>query len=419
MSATFVAPSLGPTDEERRAGLRRMRAVALGLLLLAAVVYVATLDRGGVWTYVHATAEASMVGAVADWFAVTALFRHPLGIPIPHTALIPRRKQALGVSLQRFVTDNFLVEDVVRSRVLAAGVAGRVGQWLAEPAHTARVVDEVARLARLGLEKVSDEDVAALVEHELVPRLVDEPLAPAAGSLLEEVVREGAHRGLVDLVVSEAYEWLAVNEQSVAAALVTRAPWWTPAWVDEQVTHRVHAELLGWVREVRDDAAHPARRSLDELLAQLATDLQHDPDTRERAESLKRRVLGRPGVVATAVSVWNALRRTLVSALADPDSQVRARALVQLDDFGARLRDDAALRERLDGTAADVAAFVASTYGGEISAVISETVDRWDGDEAARRIELHVGRDLQFIRINGTLVGGLAGLLIHTATRLT
>jgi uncharacterized membrane-anchored protein YjiN (DUF445 family) len=410
-------PQLSAADERRRRGLRRMRAVALSLLGLAAVVYVLTLDRGGAWGYVHATAEASMVGAIADWFAVTALFRHPLGLPIPHTALIPRRKQALGVSLREFVTDNFLVEDVVRARVLSAGISGRVGRWLADPAHRSRVVEEGSRLVRTGLERVGDDDVAALVEHELVPRLLEEPLSPVAGGLLAEIVREKAHHGLVDLTLIETVRWLERNEEAVAAALLTRAPWWTPEWLDEQVTHRVHREVLGWVRDIRDDPDHKARQSLDELLGQLAEDLQHDPATMDRAERLKQRVLSQPRVVTTATALWNAVRRALVTSLADPDSAVRARAHSQLDAFSTRLADDEELRTRLDGYAADLAAFFVATYGTEVTTVITETVDRWDGDEAARRIELHVGRDLQFIRINGTLVGGLAGLVIHAVSQ--
>ena len=410
-------PQLTAADEGRRRGLRRMRALALGLLLLAAVVYVLTPEDGG-WGYVHATAEASMVGAIADWFAVTALFRHPLGLPIPHTALIPRRKQALGVSLQQFVTDNFLSEQVVRDRVAGAEISQRVGEWLEDPAHCARVVHEGSRASRLALARVSDTDVAALVVHELVPRLLAEPLSPAAGGLLAEVVRDRAHHGLVDLVLIEAADWLSDNEETVARVVSTRAPWWSPQWLDERVTHRIHTELVGWVSDVRDDPAHPARLALDSWLAQLAEDLQHDPETRASAERLKARLLGQPRVVGTSIALWNALRRALDTSLADPDSAVRVRAEVAVSDLGARLRDDAELRARIDGYLADAAAFVVTTYGDEITTVITDTVDRWDGDEAARRIELHVGRDLQFIRINGTLVGGLAGLLIHLASEL-
>jgi uncharacterized membrane-anchored protein YjiN (DUF445 family) len=405
-------------DQARRRGLRRMRAVALGLLGAAAVVFVATLDRDGAWAYVHATAEAAMVGAIADWFAVTALFRHPLGLPIPHTAIIPTRKDSLARSLQEFVTDNFLAESVVRQRIADARVSERVGHWLADERHSIRIVDEATVLIRAGLGRISDEDMAVLIETELIPRLAEEPLSELVGRLLQDVVEEDAHRGLVDLALSEAHRWLAGNEDSVAAALRTRAPWWTPQWLDDRVTHRLHAEALAWVADIRDDPRHPAREALDGLLRHLASDLQDDPATIERAERLKRRVLSRPQVTTTAISLWNAVKRSLLEALEAPDNAVRARAVRTLSDFGARLATDPVLQQRVDGGAADAAAFIVARYGNELTKVITDTIERWDGREAANRIELHVGRDLQFIRINGTVVGGLAGLAIYSLAQL-
>jgi uncharacterized membrane-anchored protein YjiN (DUF445 family) len=406
------------TDADRLRALRRMKAVALGLLAFAAVIYVLTLDRGGAWTYVHATAEAAMVGAIADWFAVTALFRHPLGLPIPHTALIPTRKRLLGRSLQEFVTENFLSEQVVRQRVAGAQVGQRLGGWLREPANSERVVQAAGRMLRDGLTRVRDDDVALLVTEELLPRLAEEPLSEVSGRLLEEVVRDGAHHGLVDMALAEAHRWLERNADTVAELVAERAPWWTPVWVDEQVSRRIHVEALAWVGDIRDDQAHPARIAIDRLLGELATDLQHNPDTMARAERLKRRLLESPQVVSTAISVWIAVRRALVTTLDNPDSALHTRAADELSDFGRRLCSDDELRARVDGWAGDFAAYIVTTYGTEMATVISDTVERWDGDEAARRIELHVGRDLQFIRINGTLVGGLAGLLIHTASQL-
>jgi uncharacterized membrane-anchored protein YjiN (DUF445 family) len=405
-------------DEVRRRGLRRMRSVALGLLLLATAVFVATLNRDGGWAYVHATAEAAMVGAIADWFAVTALFRHPLGLPIPHTAIIPTRKDALARSLQEFVTDNFLSEPVIRQRVADAGVSKRLGEWLENRAHSERVVHEATVLIKAGLNRLGDDDMAVLIETELLPRLAGEPLSELAGRLIQDVIEEDAHRGLVDLGLAEAHRWLSGNAHAVTAALSTRAPWWTPKWLDERVTMRLHAEVLAWVADIRDDADHPARRALDGLLTQLAVDLQKDPATIERAERLKQRVLSQPQVTATAISLWNAVKRSLLEALDAPDSAVRSRAVNALTEFGARLAADPAMRARIDDGAADAAAFLVARYGDELTTVITDTIERWDGHEAARRIELHVGRDLQFIRINGTLVGGLAGLLIYSLGRL-
>ncbi len=391
-----------------------MRAVALGLLVLAACVYLLTLHVDGPWPYVHATAEAAMVGAIADWFAVTAIFRHPLGIPIPHTAIIPTRKASLARSLQDFFTDNFLAESVIRTRVADAQVSQRIGQWLTDPESSTWLVEEASTLVSTVLGNIRDADVAVLIETELLPRLADEPLSEVAGRLLQDVVTEQAHHGLVDLALTEAHRWLSGNEETVARALSTRAPWWTPQWLDEQVTRKIHAEALAWVGDIRDDRAHPARRALDDLLTQLAHDLQHDPDTMERAERLKQRVLSQPQVAVTATSLWNAVRRALLESLATPESAVKARAVSSLTAFGTRIVGDVSLRLRLDGYVADAVAFLVDRYGAELSRVITDTIDRWDGREAADRIELFVGRDLQFIRVNGTIVGGLAGLLIYT-----
>jgi len=410
----MTAILLSPADLQRKRGLRRMRVVALSLLLFAAVVFIATRNRDGAWGFVNTTAEAAMVGALADWFAVTALFRHPLGIPIPHTAIIPKRKDTLGQSLEEFVTGNFLTEDAARERVVAADVSGRLGRWLTHEQHSARVVTEVARASSHALSAVKGEDVRDFVEHTLLPRLEHEPMSPVAGHLLESVVSDGAHHGLVDLALVEAHAWLTANADTVAMIVADRAPWWTPSWLDDKVIERVHREALAWVVDVRDHPDHRARRALDDLLSTLANDLQHDPDTMARAEALKVRVIGHPQVAGSAVAVWDALRTALLGALADADGPLRRRGVEALSDFGERLVDDPEMRERVDGFAADAVGFVVSTYGHEIAKVISQTVDRWDGKEAAERIELHVGRDLQFIRINGTIVGGLAGLAIHT-----
>jgi uncharacterized membrane-anchored protein YjiN (DUF445 family) len=416
MSAPITAnPEL---DDVRRRGLRRMRSLAVALLLFAAVVYLATLDRGGFWGYVNAGAEASMVGAIADWFAVTALFKHPLGLPIPHTALIPKCKEDLGRSLEEFVGENFLQEQVIRERMQIAELSRRVGEWLTVEKHARRVVDEASSVLHLGLSRVRDEDMRVLVEEALLPRFLAEPVSPLAGSLLTEIVRDKAHHGLVDLALDEAHRWLEGNEETFSEIVGERAPWWSPPALNDRVTHRLHVELVAWIADIRDDPYHHARIALDHLLEQLAQDLLHDPATQERAERLKERVLAHPQVLVTATSLWNAFRAALLAALADEDGPVRARGLAELTAFGDRLLVDAPLRRRLDRYAADLAVFVVGRYGDELTAVITHTIDRWDGQEAARKIELHVGRDLQFIRINGTIVGGLVGVAIHAVTML-
>jgi uncharacterized membrane-anchored protein YjiN (DUF445 family) len=403
-------------DARRRRGLRRMRTLAVSLLVLAAVVYLATLDRGGALGFVNAGAEASMVGAIADWFAVTALFKHPLGVPVPHTALIPRRKDELGRSLEEFVGENFLQEGIIRDRVASAAISARVGAWLTDPEHVRRVVDEVAEVAAIGLDKVRDEHVSELVREALIPRFREEPVAPLVGGLLAETVRDGAHLGVVDLALEELHGWLLENPDTVAEVLEQRAPWWAPHRLNDAVTRRVTSELVTWIAEIRADPGHRARRAIDSLLAQLADDLQHDPETQARMERLKERLLDQPQVVESGIALWNALRRALQASLHDPAGAVRHRMASELAALGARLREDADLRARIDSWAADLSVFFVERYGAELTGVITHTVERWDGREAAQRIELHVGRDLQFIRINGTIVGGMVGLVIHAVT---
>jgi uncharacterized membrane-anchored protein YjiN (DUF445 family) len=403
-------------DEERRRGLRRMRTIAVSLLVLAAVVYVVTRGQDGWLGFVNAGAEASMVGAIADWFAVTALFKHPLGVPVPHTALIPNRKDELGRGLEEFVGENFLQEGIIRDRVAGATISARVGRWLSEPANVRRVADEAAELTSLALGKVTDEHVRGFVQDALVPRFHDEPISPLLGGLLDEVVRDDLHHGLVDLAVDEIAQWLVENPEQFAEVLGERAPWWAPPRLNSAVTKRLYREIVEWLLDIRHDPNHHARRALDSMLRQLAHDLQHDPDTQARTEALKDRLLDHPQVLTSSVDLWNALRHALQTSLADPEGAVRHRVRTELSAFATRLVEDAELRKRLDLMAADAAVFAVDRYGAEVTAVITSTIERWDGKEAARRIELHVGRDLQFIRINGTIVGGLVGVVIHTVS---
>ena len=415
---TSLQLPVSEADEERRRGLRRMRTMATGLLVLAAIVYFFTRGSEGFLGYVNAGAEASMVGAIADWFAVTALFRHPLGLPVPHTAIIPKRKESLGASLQDFVSENFLNEEVVRERVTTSRVSAQVGAWLGEPGNAGKVVNVGSKALADGLARVKRDDVAAVMREAIIPKLLDEPLAPAAGQLLAEIVADRAHVGAVDLMLTELHLWLDRNADDVQALVGQRAPWWSPVWLDEKVALWVHGELISWIAEIRDSPRHLARRALDDWLAQLADNLQNNPATQQRAEHLKQRVLAQEQIIDTSIALWDALRRALIASLEDDQGLLRERAIQELHGIGRKLVEDVDAAARMDELLADGAAYVVNNYGSEIATVISATVNRWDGRETAQRIELHVGRDLQFIRINGTVVGGLAGIIIHALSHV-
>ncbi|MEU9363982.1 DUF445 domain-containing protein [Streptomyces avermitilis] len=415
--------SFSPADEEKRRGVRRMKVTATSMLLFVALVYVvakwASHQGAGPWAdYVAAAAEAGMVGALADWFAVTALFRHPLGLPIPHTAIIPTKKDQLGVSLGEFVGENFLSSDVVRSRLRAVGIGGRLGAWLAEPEHADRVTAELATALRGALTVLRDSDVQAVVGEAITRRADAQEVAPGIGKMLERIVADGGHRRVVDLICARAHDWLVLHDEQVMDAVQGGAPGWTPRFVDKKVGERVYKELLRFVTEMRDAPAHPARGALDRFLSDFASDLQSDTDTRARVERLKGEVLGRGEVQELIASAWTAVRSMIVSAAEDERSELRLRVRASLLKLGARMATEPKLQAKVDRWLEGAAVYVVTTYRDEITSLITDTVAGWDAEHTTKKIEAHIGRDLQFIRINGTVVGSLAGLLIYTVSRL-
>ena len=409
---------LTPDELTRRGDLRRMKAVAGSLLIVAVVIFIFTRHNSGFLGFVNSGAEAAMVGGLADWFAVTALFRAPLGLPIPHTAIIPTRKDALGRSLESFVASNFLSAPVVRDKVIRARVAARLGTWLSDPAHATRAATELATATRAAIRVLRDDDVTAVLESAIVRRVAALPWAPPAGRLLGQIVEDGTHHRLVDLAVDEAHSWLLANPDRIISIVAEQAPAWSPKFLDEAVAARTYRELLRFVRDVQADPTHQMRKALDSLLARFAEDLRTDDYTIHRVELLKERLLNHPGVREGVVSVWSTARRLLLEAVDDEDGELRQRVVGGIRDLGARLATDEELQAKVDGYLADATSHAAAAYSSEVATVISDTINRWDGAEASRRIELQVGRDLQFIRINGTVVGALAGLAIHTITVL-
>ncbi len=416
---------LTSNEQAKQRDLRRMKAVALAFLLGAAVVYVMTLLYEGPdgttapWVgYVRAMAEASMVGALADWFAVTALFRHPLGLPIPHTAIIPRKKDALGENLGDFVGSNFLAVVVVTDKLARVGISARLGNWLSQSRNAERATAELATAVRAGVTVLRDEDVQALLENALFKRLVEQSWGPPLGRVLGQLLIDGSHHKLVELVAERAYEWVRDNHSAVSRVVSQRLPGWSPRFVDELVADRLYGEVLSFAWAVHTDPEHPMRKALDTFLLEFAEDLRTDPEMIERAEVIQRQVLAHPEVQILLGSAWGTAKKLLLSAAEDPSSELRRRVRDGLVALGGRLSEDAELRSKVDNWLQGVASYVVSNYRGEITTLITETVQRWDAGETARKVELQVGRDLQFIRINGTVVGALAGLAIHAVSQL-
>ncbi len=413
---------LTAADQLKRRDLRRMKLVATGFFLAATAIFLVSLvfEQGGPpWIgYVRAAAEAGMVGALADWFAVTALFRRPLGLPIPHTAIIPTRKNMFGDALGSFVGTNFLSEDVVRDKLRRVGVARRAGAWLAEPDHAERVTSELSNVVKGAIRVLRDDDVQAIVEQAVIRRLTDQPWGPPLGRLLGRVLTDGAHHKLVDLMCDRAYDWVRDNYDRIVGLVTERSPVWSPKFMDSMLGDKVYNELLNFAWEVKTDVNHPMRQAVDQFLISFSTDLQQDPATMERAEAVKQQVVDHPDVQRLIGSAWGTAKGMLLTAAEDPSSELRKRMREGLMSFGRRLVDDESMRAKVDGWLEDAAGHVVGNYRDEITTLITDTVERWDAEETSRKIELQVGRDLQFIRINGTVVGALAGLVIYTIGQL-
>ncbi|CAM4143128.1 putative membrane protein [Mycobacterium basiliense] len=411
-------------DAERRVALRRMKLVALSFLFGASVVFlvcrwVQSYGTAPPWVgYVGAAAEAGMVGALADWFAVTALFKHPLGIPIPHTAIIKRKKDQLGEGLGTFVRENFLSGPVVETKLLDAQVPSRLGKWLADPAHAERVAAETATVLRVLVELLRDEDVQQVIDRMIVRRIAEPQWGPPVGRLLQTVLAENRQEALIQLLADRAFQW-SLNAGVVIQRVVERdSPTWSPRFIDHLVGDRIHRELMDFTDKVRRNPNHELRRSATRFLFEFADDLQHDQATIARADAIKEQLMARDEVANAAATAWATLKRLVLEGVDDPSSALRTRIADTVVRIGESLRDDAELRDKVDGWMVRAAQHLVSQYGVEITAIITETIERWDAEEASRRIELHVGRDLQFIRINGTVVGSLAGLAIYAVAQL-
>lgn len=401
------------TDTERAAGLKRMKAVATGLLALMAVIFLfafALQDEYPWLQYVRAAAEGGMVGALADWFAVTALFKYPMGLKIPHTAIIPRKKDQIGTSLGQFVEENFLSESVVQEKLSSLGLAQRAGSWLARPEGADRVAVEGAALIRGAFTVLDDDAVQRVIESMVRKHVVDPPWGPPVGRMAERIFEEGHHHRLVDLLVDRAAEWVDANYDVVSRVVSQRSPTWVPHFVDGMVGDKVYVELAKFVRAVQADPQHDVRLSIDKYLKDLAQDLQHDPAVIAKAEEIKAGFLDDPRVHDVAARAWSTVKTALLEAVNDPDSELTRNFKAAVRDFGRRLTTDGDLAGRINRWISDGAGYLVRTYRSDIAGIISETVERWDAEETSRKIELQVGKDLQFIRINGTVVGSLAGL---------
>ena len=408
-------------DTQRRVGLRRMKRFATGLLVFVTVVFavarwVEQTHPG--FGYLRAFAEAAMVGALADWFAVSALFRHPLGVPIPHTAIIPRRKEQIGESLGEFVQTNFLTTAVLHDRLVAAGVGRRVGGWLSEPANAAKAGAGIADALRGALEVIDDRDVGGALEALVERRVLATPVSPLVGRAIDLAIDGGHHQRLLDAVLVGLAGFLDDNKSTFRSRLESESPWWIPETIDDRLFAKIYDGVHRFLGDVAADSDHEVRHAIDQRVVAFAGRLRNDPTLLAKGEELKVELLAHPEVRTWLASLWGDIKRTTIQASADPSSELRRRIDRSVARIGHQLANDSALQAKVDTWVMSAATYVVEHYRGEVADIISTTVARWDGKATSERLELQVGRDLQFIRINGTIVGGLAGLVIYSVSQL-
>lgn len=410
-----------PDDATRQAALDAMKRRATGLLAVAGLVFVAASAFQALYPWlgwVRATAEASLVGGLADWFAVTALFRHPLGIPIPHTAIVATRKERIGRILGNFVQNHFLSRDVIAANLRAVRPAERAAQWLSDPDNARRIARQVAGGLAKALEALPNNEVEALVHRVVSARLRATRVAPALGKTLALVLGDNRQEELLNVTVRLAAEAVLNNRELIRDRVRAETPWWVPPVVDDKIYQKIIDAVERLLRDMVMDPAHPLRKAFDKAIHDLIERLQHEPDVIARAEAMKEEWLADSSVAELSARLWETIRNAVLTYATSGDGEAPGPLDRGLSEFGTALLANPALLAEIDDLLIDLAGSVVEKYRHEIGDLIAQTVASWDPEATSRRFELAVGRDLQFVRINGTLVGGLVGLGIYAISRL-
>jgi uncharacterized membrane-anchored protein YjiN (DUF445 family) len=413
---TALDGQLGTDDPTKLAELRRMKFIATALLVMAFVVFVvaAVYEDQAIWIgFVRATAEAAMVGAIADWFAVTALFRYPLGLKIPHTAIIPNRKDVIGLNLGRFVRNNFLSREVVSEKLRSMHVTERIALWLNQPRNSALVADHIAEALAAAVQVMKDEDVQALIEHNVAIRVRSIQFAPVLGNLLTLLISGNRKQELLSGMIKYGAQMLEDNKDAIQEKISQETPWWMPRNVDYKIYQKLVDATDETLREVSEDPDHPLHQKFGEVVDQFVEDLKNSPDVIAREDAFKEELLQQAMVREFSFSLWTDVKASLIEHASDKNSTIRISIQSGLVSLSGAILEDKALLTKIDHWLEEVILYVVEKYGHELEQLISQTISKWDAEATSRKIEIQVGKDLQFIRINGTVVGGLVGFLIH------
>ncbi|HWE54874.1 MAG TPA: DUF445 domain-containing protein [Acidimicrobiales bacterium] len=414
----MVGPTapLTPAEQRRARQLVTTRRRATGLLVVVAVIFAlstAFLSHASWLAWVQATAIASLVGGLADWFAVTALFRRPLGLPIPHTAIVVERKDRFAETLGSFVQESFLTPDAVTARLRASSALPRAAAWLADEDHARQLAGRAAEMLVEAIDLLHDADVYDVIDSLIRQRLDEVALAPVAGRALEQLTKDGRHEPVLDAALEGLSQYIAEHGADMHHRLGMQSPWWLPGAVSQRMVGRLLLRSQVVLGEMAVDRRHPLRLQLDDALATLARQLQDDPAMRRRGEELKAEFLAQPTVRELATTLWTDVKAELRAQSTRPDSELRRRLAGFVARTGRRLSDDPDLAGAVERSAEMALKAVLTSFDDELVGLVTGTIARWDAHDTSRRLELLLGPDLQYIRINGTVFGALAGLILH------
>lgn len=391
-----------------------MKRLPLALLILMAVVFTFTLHRPEAWAgWVNAFAEAGMIGALADWFAVVALFKHPLGIPIPHTAIIPRRKDEIGESLAQFVAEHFLHPDVVRVRLKQTNMAAGIANWLTSAGGRERVADLVVSLMRGTLSALHEERVREFISRMSRKRMANINPAPLLGKTLDWLIRDGRHQQILTQALRYSIILLHENRETIRGNVQRESPWWLPGFIDDRIVTQMLDRIEALLLEMSLDPGHPMREEFNTRLLRWADELQNSSEMARWGDRLRSSLLENEALQDYLYRLWTDLVSGIENDLDKPDSVIRARTGSWLEGWAEEVRRDEDMQAWVNEWLTESAITLVERNRHAMASLISETVKSWDAQDTSYRVELAIGSDLQYIRINGTLVGGLVGLAIH------
>jgi uncharacterized membrane-anchored protein YjiN (DUF445 family) len=413
--------NLSLSEREKAKGLTRMKRVATGLLVLMTAIYIVThyFRTEYLWIeFIEATAEAAMIGALADWFAVTALFRHPLGIRIPHTAIIPNRKNQIAEQFGEFVQQNFLSEDLISKKLASMDLSQRVAAWLSQSKNADAVADQITAGLAGVVRVMNDEDIQTLIGHKLESKIRETSFAPLIGDLLSFISSGRRQQEMFNAFASVGMNLLEDGDKDIRETVETQTPWWFPGSLDKAIYSKIIRSVSKSLYEMQVDIYHPMRVRMMKMSAEFMEELKHSEDIKEKEISIKEDLLQEPAVRDFTQSLWIDIKTALLEQSQNPDAELKSAIHDAILHFAESILEDEKLARKINGWADDSARYLIRNFGHEVADLISQTIADWDPEGASERIELQIGRDLQFIRINGTIVGGLAGLTIHTISYL-